>query len=103
VKAGLVQFPDCCGDVRRTRAGPAAAVDPLGDEVVVEPPASAAAVVVVVPDVPPAVVLVVDPAAAGAVVVVDAPPASEVDALGGGRVPLVLVVSAALDGLPPRK
>jgi hypothetical protein len=35
--------------------------------------------------------------------VVDAPPASGVDALGGGRVPLVLVVSAALDGLPPRK
>jgi hypothetical protein len=103
VNAGLVQFPDCCGDVRRTRAGPAAAVEPLGDEVVVEPPAPAATAVVVVPEVPPAVVVVVDPSAAGAVVVVDAPPESGVEALGGGRVPRVLVVSAALDGLPPRK
>ena len=27
VNVGLVQFPCCCGDVRRTRAGPAAAAD----------------------------------------------------------------------------
>jgi hypothetical protein len=99
VKAGLVQFPDCCGDVRRTRAGPAAAVEPLGDEVVVvEPPA---AVVVVVPALPPAVVGVVEPAAPGAVVVVEAPPESGVVALGGGSVPVVLVASAALDVPPP--
>jgi hypothetical protein len=98
VNAGLVQFPDCCGDVRRTRAGPAAAVDPLGDEVVVvEPPA---AVVVVVPALPPAVVGVVEPAAPGAVVVV-APPESGVLALGGGSVPVVLEASAALDVPPP--
>jgi hypothetical protein len=97
VNAGLVQFPDCCGDVSRTRAGPAAAVDPLGGEVVVEIPA---AVVVVVLPLPPGVVVVVEPAAPGTVVV-GAPPESGVEALGGGSVPVVLVASAALDVPPP--
>jgi hypothetical protein len=59
VKAGLVQLPDIWVGPRRTRAGPAAAVDGVD----VGPPAA-----VVVVDPPAAVVVVADPP--GAVVVV---------------------------------
>ncbi len=66
VNGGLVQFPWSCGDVKRTRAGPAAVVDEVEGavDVVVEPPAAAA--VVVVAELPPAavVVAVLPPAAA---------------------------------------
>ena len=57
VNGGLVQFPWSCGDVKRTRAGPAAAADDVDGavDVVVDPPAT----VVVVAELPPAAVVVV--------------------------------------------
>jgi len=61
VNDGLVQLPCICGEVSRTRAGPAAAPEVVVD-VVVDPPAA-----VVVVD-PPAAVVVVDPPAAVVVV-----------------------------------
>jgi len=90
----LVQLPLSCGDSRRTRAGPAAAVDDVDDAavVVVDPPAT-----VVVVD-PPAAVVVVDPPATVVVV----PPAAdepEAAALGGGSLPLPEL--DALDAPPP--
>ncbi len=75
VKAVLVQFPVCCGEANKTRAGPAAAgvvVPEVAAVVVVTAPG----VVVVV-----AVPLGLDPAAPGVVVVVDA-----LDPDGGGNV-----------------
>ena len=61
VKAGLVQLPCSCVGPRRTRGGPAAAVD----DVVADPPAA-----VVVVD-PLEAAVVVEPLVAAAVVVVD--------------------------------
>jgi len=90
----LVQLPLSCGDSRRTRAGPAAAVDEVDEAavVVVEPPA---AVVVVEP---PAAVVVVEPPAV--VVVVEPPAVDELEgvALGGS---LLLPALDALDAPPP--
>jgi hypothetical protein len=91
----LVQLPFCCGDSKRTRAGPAAADDGVDEAavVVVTPPA---AVVVVAP--PAAVVVVVAPAAA--VVVVVAPPAAVVVVLPADE-PAVPELSAGSLPLPP--
>jgi len=99
----LVQLPLSCGDSRRTRAGPAAAVDEVDEAavVVVEPPAAVvvveppAAVVVVEP---PAAVVVVEPPAV--VVVVEPPAVDELEgvALGGS---LLLPALDALDAPPP--
>jgi hypothetical protein len=86
----LVQLPFCCGDSRRTRAGPAAVagdvdgtavvvVDPPAAVVVVDPPAA-----VVVVDPPAAVVVVAPPAAVVVVEPADGPEAPE---LAGGNVP----------------
>jgi len=95
----LVQLPWSCGEVRRTRAGPGAAVGD-GVVVVVDPPAA-----VVVVDPPAAVVVVLDPtAAAAAVVVVAVPPAApepEDEALGGGSFPLPVLVPVVLAAPPP--
>jgi hypothetical protein len=108
VNGVLVQLPVCCGESRRTRAGPAAAVE----EPVVEPPAA-----VVVVD-PPAAVVVVDPAAApvfveppaAVVVLAEPPPAAVVvvavlseegaGALAGGSLPLSVLAPFALDPPP---
>jgi len=108
VNGVLVQLPWSCGEVRRTRAGPDAAVggavvavvDPPAAVVVVDPPAA-----VVVVDPPAAVVVVTELPPAAVVVVPALPPAGDPadDALGGGSVwlpelaPLVLV----LDAPPP--
>ena len=46
VNAGLVQLPWSCGEITRTRAGPAAAVDDVDDVVDVVVDAPAAVVVV---------------------------------------------------------
>ena len=79
VNGVLVQLPVSCGDNRRTRAGPAAAVDDAVD-VAVDPPAAVVVVdppaAVVVVD-PPAPVVFVDPPAA-VVVVTELPPAAVV-------------------------
>jgi hypothetical protein len=99
VNVVLVQLPFCCGESRRTCAGPAAAADGVDDVVgvVVDPPAA-----VVVVD-PPAVVVVVTALPPAAVVVVAVlPPALEPDeaALGGGSVPLVVLAPFVLDAPP---
>ena len=114
VNGVLVQLPVSCGDNRRTRAGPDAAVDDTVD-VAVDPPA-----VVVVVD-PPAAVVVVDPSApvvfvdppAAVVVVAELPPAAVVDVavlpaagapedptLSGGSLPLSVLAPFALDPPP---
>jgi hypothetical protein len=99
VNGVLVQLPVSCGDIRRTRAGPAAAVD----DAVVDPPAP-----VVVVD-PPAAVVVVDPLAAvvvvaelppAAVVVVAVPPEAGGGVLSAGSLPLVVPAPLALDPPP---
>jgi hypothetical protein len=99
VKAGLVQLPWSCGEVMRTRAGPAGAVDDPAAVVgvVVDPPAT---VVVVVP--PAAVVVVTAPPPAAVVVVAVLPPVGEPDeaAAGGGRFPLPEFVPPAGDPPP---
>jgi hypothetical protein len=103
VKDALVQLPFCCGDSRRTRAGPAAADDGVVDPAAVVVVAPATVVVVLAPA---AAVVVVAPAAA---VVVVAPPAAVVvvapapDEGGGvslgGNLPLPSV--DALEEPPP--
>lgn len=100
VKAGLVQLPWSCGDVTRTRAGPAGADDPDAVAGDVEPPPAAAVVVVVDP--PPGAVLEVAESP-GAVVVVLPPVEEPADAsLGGGSFPLVdPPAPLALEAPPP--
>lgn len=103
VKGVLVQLPVSCGDIRRTRAGPAAAVDdavvdPPATVVVVDPPAA-----VVVVDPPEAVVVVAELPPAAVVVVAVLPGAGEPEdaALGGGSLPLSpLAAPFALDPPP---
>jgi hypothetical protein len=99
VKDVLVQLPLSCGEVRSTRAGPAAAA---GAEVgvVVDPPAT---VVVVAPAAVVVVVALLElPLAAAVVVVVAPPPAvvSPADAVGGGSVPFVVPVALEVP-VPP--
>lgn len=93
VKVGLVQLPRCCGESKRTLAGPAAATT----DVVVDPPV----VVVVVVDPPASVVVVLEPPLA--VVVVDAvdPPDDGGGVFSAGSFPLLDRALLALDELPP--
>jgi len=101
VNGVLVQLPWSCGEVRRTRAGPDAAVDAVVDPpaavVVVDPPAA-----VVVVD-PPAAVVVVTELPPAAVVVVAVLPAADPEdaALGGGSFPLPKLVPVVLEAPPP--
>ena len=87
VNGVLVQLPLSCGDSRRTRAGPAGAVevDEVVD-VVVDPPAT-----MVVVD-PPAAVVVVDPPTA-VVVVTEPPPAAVVVVLPAAEEPEAAVAA----------
>lgn len=95
VNAGLVQLPWSCGEIMRTRAGPAAAVDDV--DVVVDAPAA-----VVVVDPPAAVVVVVELAPTVVVVVAVPPPAGALEgvALGGGSLELPELVPFPVDPPP---
>ena len=92
----LVQLPCCCGESRRTCAGPAVPADD-GVDVVVDPPAA-----LVVVDTPAVVVVVTElPPAAGVVVAVLPPAvAPVVAALGGGSVPVVVLAPFVPDAPP---
>lgn len=101
----LVQLPLSCGEVRSTRAGPAAAagaevgveVDPPATVVVVTP--AAVVVVVVAPlELPTAAPALAVPPLGAVVVVAAVEP--EDDALGGGSLPLLALVPPVPDAPP---